>query len=98
MQIEPNYQKWSETITRTQKLWDIATGGTKKAYTNVCKEYGLLDNINDVFVTQWKTRNKEKINYITKLKSENAGKIFNPFLRLKGAVIFSIIKMGLDSK
>ncbi|KNZ47691.1 hypothetical protein VP01_6216g1, partial [Puccinia sorghi] len=43
------------------------------------------NNINDVFITQWKTRNKEKINKINSLiENGKVDKIFNPFLQLKG--------------
>ena len=57
---------------------------TKTAYNNACKEYGIQDNINDVFVQEWKTRDMAKIAKIEKLKKEQEGLIFNPFLRLKG--------------
>ncbi|KNZ45986.1 uncharacterized protein VP01_7644g1, partial [Puccinia sorghi] len=79
-----NFRKWTDTIERTHKLWDIALEDTKTACNNAPKDYGIQDNINDVFVKQWKTRDKAKISKIELLKKEKEGIIFNPFLRLKG--------------
>ncbi|KNZ63537.1 hypothetical protein VP01_11305g1, partial [Puccinia sorghi] len=44
-----NFRKWYDTIERTHELWDIALKDTKTAYKNVSKDYGIQDNINDVF-------------------------------------------------
>ncbi|KNZ49673.1 hypothetical protein VP01_4862g1 [Puccinia sorghi] len=79
-----NFRKWSDTIERTHKLWDIALKDTKTAYNNVSKDYGIQDNINDVFVQQWKNRDMTKISKIELLKKDKEGIIFNPFLCLKG--------------
>ena len=57
---------------------------TKAAYNNATKDYGIQDNINDVFVQQWKTRDKAKIAKIETLEKEKKDLLFNPFLRLKG--------------
>ncbi|KNZ64330.1 uncharacterized protein VP01_10409g2, partial [Puccinia sorghi] len=83
---QSNFRKWTDTIERTHELWDIALKDTKTAYNNESKEYGIQDNINDVFVQQWKTKDKAKISKIELLKKEKEGIIFNPFLRLKGKI------------
>ncbi|PLW22474.1 hypothetical protein PCANC_28765 [Puccinia coronata f. sp. avenae] len=80
---EPSYRKWSETISRTHELWDIALNSTKVAYNNTPKLYGIQDNINNVFVAPWKTLQQTKQAEITRLKNRNFDKLFNPFLRLK---------------
>ncbi|KNZ61746.1 hypothetical protein VP01_1362g4 [Puccinia sorghi] len=94
--VESNLRKWSETISRSHELWEIATNQTKNAYTSASKKYGIQDNINNVFINQWKTRNKEKIDKIRSLiENGNVEKICNPFLRLKGEVSSLILIGGL---
>ncbi|KNZ50624.1 hypothetical protein VP01_4324g1, partial [Puccinia sorghi] len=84
IETQSYFRKWTDTIEQTHKLWDIALKDTKTAYNDVSKDYGIQDNINDVFLQQWKTRDKAKISKIELLKKEKEGIIFNPFLRLKG--------------
>ncbi|KNZ53529.1 uncharacterized protein VP01_3211g1, partial [Puccinia sorghi] len=93
--VGSNLRKLSEKISQTHELWEIATNQSKNAYTSASKKYGIQDNINDVFINQWKTRNNEKINKINILiENGKVNKIFNPFLRLKGAVSYLISILG----
>jgi hypothetical protein len=90
--LNPSRQ-WNTTIEATYDLFDIGYYSTLKEHKHMGKIYGVKDRTNEKFIENKK--NRAVALRVAKLLKEDLKQLFNPFLKLKGVILFIISRVTL---